>query len=393
MRLKRSWVVFLLVWMLVAGRTGTESSVLAAELINQVQDAENSQDPLKLYSQSAVLIDGSSGRILYGKGQDLARPMASTTKIMTCILALELGNQSAQVTASQKAASQPKVHLGVRKGESYRLEDLLYALMLESYNDAAVMIAEQIGGSTEEFADLMNEKARSLGCENTYFITPNGLDGKETDKQGQERIHSTTALDLARIMRYCVLESPKKEEFLDITRAQNHFFTDIKGKRSFQCYNHNAFLNMMEGALSGKTGFTGGAGYSYVGALENGGRTYIIALLGCGWPPHKTYKWSDAKKLYSYGMENYTLKNVFRPTTFLPVAVRGGLCWEEEGKMGSTRAVLQAGEEELLVLMREGEKVQVRERIPSILEAPVKRGQLLGEVEYSICLLYTSRCV
>ena len=145
----------------------------------------------------------------------------------------------------------------------------------------------------------MNEKAAGLGCGDTYFITPNGLDGVKTDEQGKEHIHSTTASDLARIMRYCVTESPAKDEFLKITQTQNHYFTDMAGKRSFNCYNHNAFLTMMEGVLSGKTGFTGGAGYSYVGAMENQGRTYVIALLGCGWPPHKTYKWSDARKLYT----------------------------------------------------------------------------------------------
>ena len=124
-------------------------------------------DFLKLYAQSAVLMDGDTGRILYGKGQDIIRPMASTTKIMTCILALENGRGEDAVKASSNAASQPKVHLGVREGEEYRLEDLLYALMLESYNDAAVMIAEHIGGSVEGFAAMMNEKAAGLGCGDT----------------------------------------------------------------------------------------------------------------------------------------------------------------------------------------------------------------------------------
>ena len=210
----------------------------------QASQTENA-DFLKLYAQSAVLMDGSSGRILYGKGQDIIRPMASTTKIMTCILALELGNLDDKVTASSYAASQPKVHLGVRSGEEYRLEDLLYALMLESYNDAAVMIAENIGGSVEDFAALMNQKAEELGCRDTYFITPNGLDGVKKDKDGVEHIHSTTAADLAAIMRYCVMESPKKEEFLSITRTQNHTFTDSSGRRSYSCFNHNAFLNKM----------------------------------------------------------------------------------------------------------------------------------------------------
>lgn len=344
-------------------------------------------DFLKLYAQSAVLMDGTSGRILYGKGQDIKRPMASTTKIMTCILALELGNMDDAVTASSNAASQPKVHLGVRSGEQYRLKDLLYALMLESYNDAAVMIAEHIGGSVEGFSELMNEKAKSLGCTDTYFVTPNGLDGVKKDKDGAEHIHSTTAADLAAIMRYCVTESPQKDEFLNITQTQNHSFTDLAGKRSFGCQNHNALLTMMEGVLSGKTGFTGGAGYSYVGAMENEGRTYIIALLGCGWPPHKTYKWADARKLYGYGMKNYHLKDVFIREKLPEIPVTGGLCWKKDGACQEiTGASMRLQEEEmhLPMLLKEGEEVQVTKRIPSILEAPVREGQKIGTIDYSL---------
>lgn len=354
----------------------------------QGQDARTENaDFLKLYAQSAVLMDGSSGRILYGKGQDIIRPMASTTKIMTCILALELGNLDDKVTASSYAASQPKVHLGVRSGEEYRLEDLLYALMLESYNDAAVMIAENIGGSVEEFAALMNQKAEELGCRDTYFITPNGLDGVKKDKDGVEHIHSTTAADLAAIMRYCVMESPKKDEFLSITRTQNHTFTDSSGRRSYSCFNHNAFLNMMEGVLSGKTGFTGGAGYSYVGAMENEGRTYIIALLGCGWPPHKTYKWTDARKLYTYGLEHFQLKDVFREEVLPDIPVTGGLCWDEEGTcQESIDLKLHLKEEEmhLPLLLGEGEQVQVTKKIPALLKAPVREGQKVGTIDYSL---------
>ena len=370
----------------VQSRASQTQSVQAQSGQAQASQTENA-DFLKLYAQSAVLMDGSSGRILYGKGQDIIRPMASTTKIMTCILALELGNLDDKVTASSYAASQPKVHLGVRSGEEYRLEDLLYALMLESYNDAAVMIAENIGGSVEDFAALMNQKAEELGCRDTYFITPNGLDGVKKDKDGVEHIHSTTAADLAAIMRYCVMESPKKEEFLSITRTQNHTFTDSSGRRSYSCFNHNAFLNMMEGVLSGKTGFTGGAGYSYVGAMENDGRTYIIALLGCGWPPHKTYKWADARKLYTYGLEHFRLKDVFREEVLPDIPVTGGLCWEEEGTcQESTGASLHLKEEEmhLPLLLGEDEEVQVTKKIPAVLQAPVREGQKIGTIDYSL---------
>ena len=168
----------------------------------------------------------------------------------------------------------------MKEGETYYLKDLLYALMLESYNDAAVAIAEHIGNTTEGFAEMMNEKARSLGCQNTYFITPNGLDAQIEGSDGTVLVHSTTAEDLARMMAYCVLESPEKERFLEITRTRNYCFSDTGNKKTVSCVNHNALLDMDKELLSGKTGFTGGAGYSYVAAEETEGRIFAIALLG-----------------------------------------------------------------------------------------------------------------
>ncbi|MCR2020894.1 serine hydrolase, partial [Blautia pseudococcoides] len=185
---------------------------------------ENGQDVGSLYATSAVLMDADSGRILYEKNGFEKRPMASTTKIMTCILALEKGNAEDIVTASAYAASRPKVHLGVAEGETFRFGDLLYSLMLESHNDAAVMIAEHLGGSVEGFADMMNAKAGELGCEDTYFITPNGLDASVTVGE-EQKVHSTTAADLARIMRYCIKESPCREEFLNVTRTASYSFS------------------------------------------------------------------------------------------------------------------------------------------------------------------------
>ncbi len=221
-----------------------------------VKAQETVSEPAQLYAQSAVLMDADSGRILFGKEEDKRRPMASTTKIMTCILALEHMEEGQTVEASTYAARQPQVHLGVRKGEQYYIRDILYSLMLESHNDSAVIVAEGIAGTVEKFAVMMNEKAEEIGCRDTHFVTPNGLDGK--DEGG---VHSTTAADLARIMKYCIMESPKKEEFLEITRTGSWQFSNLDGNRSFSCNNHNAFLGMMEGALSGKTGFTADAGY------------------------------------------------------------------------------------------------------------------------------------
>ena len=136
-------------------------------------------EPGNLYALSAVLMDGTSGRVLYGKNAEEPRAMASTTKIMTCILILEQCNLEETAKTSAYAASMPKVHLGAMEGEEFLVKDLLYSLMLESHNDSAVILAEHLRGSVSEFAAKMNEKAKEIGCENTWFITPNGLDAQE----------------------------------------------------------------------------------------------------------------------------------------------------------------------------------------------------------------------
>lgn len=332
-----------------------------------------------LYARSAVLMDADSGRILYGKDSQQRLPMASTTKIMTCILALEKGDLEQKVTASQNAASQPKVRLGVASGEEFYLKDLLYSLMLESHNDAAVAIAEAVGGSVEGFAGLMNEKAEEIGCKDTYFITPNGLDA-----QDEKGIHSTTAEDLARIMRYCIMESPCKDSFLEITRTMSYVFSNAEGSRSFSCVNHNAFLGMMEGALSGKTGFTNNAGYCYVGALKKDQKTFIVALLACGWPNHKTYKWSDTKKLMSYGLEHYDYRNIYKEIDLAPIPVLNGI--PGSGVPGDPSVVELYAEDgeakEKRFLLRGDESVSVTSRVRTSLEAPVEAGTQVGTVCY-----------
>lgn len=333
--------------------------------------------PEELYAQSAILMDADSGRVLFEKNGAEQRPMASTTKILTCILVLENAGleESAQVSAN--AASQPKVHLGVSAGERYCVKDLLYSLMLESHNDAAVVLAEHVGGSLEGFAGMMNQKAREIGCEHSYFITPNGLDAE--DAQG---MHSTTAEELARIMRYCIMLSPKKEEFLEITRTPSWTFSDEEGKRNFSCNNHNAFLGMMDGALSGKTGFTGKAGYCYVGALERDGKTFIVALLACGWPNNKGYKWQDTRKLMEYALENYEYRDVWEDVAFEGIPVEDGIA--ESGKMRDTAYARLgvSGREEIRLLLKKDEEVSVKIKRAKQLSAPVREGQTAGYVRY-----------
>lgn len=346
-------------------------------LVTAVPVRAEEPDPGELYALSAVLMDGSLGRVLFEKNGKEPRAMASTTKIMTCILVLEETNGTEEVEVSAYAASQPKVHLGMFEGERFQVKDLLYSLMLESHNDTAVALAEHTAGSVEAFARRMNEKAEELGCTDTHFVTPNGLDAE--DEGGA---HTTTAEDLARIMRYCIVESSKKEEFLKITQTRSYSFTDLSGTRSYTCQNHNQFLDMMEGALSGKTGFTGNAGYCYVGALERDGRLFIVALLGCGWPNNRQYKWSDTRKLMQYALETYTYQKLPLPETEIQIPVFHAV--PENGSL-KTRVLADTKTEErepFQVLTGPKDQITVRRILVKNLEAPAQAGQQAGRMEY-----------
>ena len=323
--------------------------------------------PDQLYARSAVLMDANNGRILFEKNGTEQLPMASTTKIMTLLITLENANPENTVTISSYASSMPEVKLHIREGEQYRLKDLCYSLMLESHNDSAVAIAEHVGGSVEAFAAMMNQKARDLGCYHTYFITPNGLDA--SDESG---VHSTTAEDLARIMRACM----EREDFLAITREPSWSFSDLSGTRHFTVNNKNAFLHMMEGALTGKTGFTNGAGYCYAGALERDGRRLIAVVLACGWPSNRTWKWSDTQKLMNYGLTYFHPEsvgtNLFLPD---PIPVTNGQ---------SDQVFLSVKTEKKELLLSDQDSFTMDVLLPSSLEAPIQAGQLVGTVIYYV---------
>lgn len=353
----------------------------AVILIPQEAGAVETEDEItasRLYARSAVLMDADSGRILFAKNGQEQRAMASTTKIMTCILALENGDLSDEVAVSAEAASQPAVRLGMREGQRFYLKDLLYSLMLESHNDSAVAVAEHIGGSVEGFASMMNKKAMELGCGDTYFITPNGLDAE--DKTG---VHHTTAEDLARIMKYCIMDSEKRDAFLEITRTESYTFSDCEGNGSYSCINHNSFLHMMEGALSGKTGFTAEAGYCYVGALRQDDRTFIVALLACGWPNNKGYKWSDTRKLMEYALENYHYREIGAEPEQISLKVENGA---SDGFPSAAPARLEMAAEfaPFWVLLKNGEDVTVEYDVPESVAAPVEEGETLGKIVYRL---------
>lgn len=345
--------------------------------------------PLKsneLYALSACLMDADSGRVLYDKNADEVRAMASTTKIMTLIVALEYANENDIVTVSPYAASMPDVQLNIRAGEQYRLGDLYYAMMLESFNDVAVTIAEYIGECyalnqddrtantgikarsyddskkyVHTFAKLMNEKAKELGCENTYFITPNGLDAE--DENGK---HSTTAKELAVIASYAI----KNERFNDIIVTRQYSFCEVNGTRNCSAYNKDAFLNQMNGAFGIKTGFTGNAGYCFVGALKSDGRTFISVVLGSGWPSNRTYKWKDTRKLMEYGINNFFPRTVFSTIEdYKDVRVKDGM---EESASTCIKG-------DLSLILCDADDVRVVYELEDYIDAPVRVGDVVGK--------------
>ena len=189
-------------------------------------------------------------------------------------------------------------------------------------------------------------------------------------------------------MRYCIRQSPKAQEFLAVTQTDLYTFWDVEHTQVYTCSNHNSFLQMMDGALSGKTGFTSKAGYCYVGALERDGKCLIVALLACGWPNNRSYKWTDTRLLMEYGLENYQYRDVFlHDWTPGEVEVSQG---QYEGILGETAASVplklsvDPAKESLELLLRDEEKVKVTARLPKVLEAPVAEGEQVGEVVYTL---------
>ena len=358
--------------------TQTSASVQGGETkIPQMVDMTPAiEEPSELHALSAVLMDGDSGRVLYEKDGKTPLANASTTKVLTCIVALESSPGDDYVQVSQNAASQPEVRLGLQKGEQYYLEDLLYSLMLKSHNDTAVAIAEHCGGTVEGFARMLNRKAKQIGCKDTYFITPNGLDAQ--DENGK---HHTTAEDLALIMRYAI----KNKTFLHISQTRDYTFSEITGKRTFSVHNANALLDMMDGVLAGKTGYTSQAGYCYVCAWEEEGKTFVVSLLGCGWPNHKTYKWSDTKKLLSYGAYNYDYETYWQEPHTSKILVTDGvenmqnIC-EKVYLRGKCSVTSEDREKE--ILLKKGEAVTCKTEIPQKVSAPVLKGEKLGRIAY-----------
>ena len=320
----------------------------------------------RVTAQGAALLDAETGRLLWGKNEEEPLEMASTTKIMTAILVLEKGNPNDVVTVSKHAARQPDVQMGLKEGEQWYEQDLLTAMMLKSYNDAAVALAEQISGSVEAFCQEMTEKAKAIGAKDTVFGSPNGLDSHLTKDQ-----HHSTAYDMGLIAGYA-LQNPT---FRQIVATPSETFTDVSGKISHTSVNTDRFLQMYSGALGVKTGYTNKAGNCFVGAATQDEVTLVSVVLGCGWgEAGKQAKWMDTKALMDYGFDTYEKQTVAKAGTIRDRAAvsRSPVSEVDVGLASDYQAVLSE---------EEAEQIQITAKIPAVLEAPLQKGTVVGQAE------------
>lgn len=258
--------------------------VIDTEIMETTTEITN--EPI-ISSKNVVVIDRKTKTILYEKEAYKPVPMASTTKIMTCIIALENSNLNDIVTVSKKAASIHGSTLGITKNAKISMHDLLYGLMLRSGNDCAIAIAEHICGSVEEFANLMNKKAMELGLTNTHFITPHGLDDDS---------HYTTAYELALLTDYAL----KNEVFKKIVSCKTTTITINNYSKTIS--NTNELLGNLEGVYGVKTGFTFNAGRCLVSSCKRENLDIIVVVLGAN---TKNIRTKDSRNLIEYIFKNY----------------------------------------------------------------------------------------
>ena len=252
-----------------------------------VEIASEAVDVPKINSRYAIVLDRENKAILYGKNEKTKTKMASTTKIMTSLVVIENTNLNNVVEISGKAAGTGGSKLKINKGDKITVGDLLYGLMLRSGNDAAVALAEYVGGSIEGFATLMNKKAKELGLENTNFVTPHGLDSDQ---------HYTTPYELAVLTDYAL----QNKTFIDIVNTKTCNITINGYSRTIS--NTNELLGNLNGVYGVKTGFTNGAGRCLVTSIKRGDLDVICVVLGAD---TKKIRTTDSIKLIEYTFANY----------------------------------------------------------------------------------------
>lgn len=333
------------------------SAVLALLcLIPLLRAVDASAEGLSLSSKSAVLIEAESGNVLYQKNAFAVRPMASTTKIMTALVAIESGDLDRLVKIDNRARGVEGSSIYLAEGEVLSMRDLLYALMLASANDAAAAIAYEISGSIEDFAELMNQKASELGLRSTHFTNPHGL---------HDEGHYTTAYDLAMITSAAL----KNQVFLEICSSKTKTIPLNIDEGTRYLTNHNKLLRSYKGCIGVKTGFTKNSGRCLVSAAERDGLRLIAVTLGA------PDDWRDHTAMLDFGFERYTR---------LTFAKKGEFTATLDVIGGDADEVVVANAVELSAFLPKAHG-EITYKIECVrpLFAPVRRGDEVGRIIYS----------
>lgn len=308
---------------------------------------------ISVSAESAVLINAENGEIYFSKDSEKRLPMASTTKIMTALVALENAEISDTVSIDKRAVGVEGSSVYLTDGELLTLCDLLYAVLLASANDAAAAVAIEVGGSIEGFADMMNAKARELGLENTHFDNPHGLDSEN---------HYTTALDLARI----TAEALKNETFAKIASTYKYSFDSENGTRVL--INHNKLLRSYEGCIGVKTGFTKRSGRCLVSAAERDGLRLIAVTINA------PDDWNDHRKMLDSGFSAYHKLCVVKEKEYsVSIPVTGGT--DQTLLLSNTREISADLPSDITLA-----ECELTALLPHFLYAPVEKGEVIGKL-------------
>lgn len=315
--------------------------------------------PPSITATAAILIDEDSGRILYSRNANARLPMASTTKIMTAVVALESLKLDAKVTISANVPATIGSSLGLQKGQVLTVEQLMYALLVPSANDAAVALAEAAAGSTQAFVKKMNEKAKSLGLSNTHFVNPSGLNAAN---------HFSSAKDLATLAQYAM----RDPVFRGIVRTRE-FTIPMPGQDSPHKFeNHNLLLNWQAWVTGVKTGSTPYARNCLVASGTRDGVSVISVLLGA---VEDEIRWKESKALLTFGFSLY-------PRTVL--ADKGEVITELPAPDGLGRRVRLVADRSLVVSLFKSDVVTSSVKVDREVVLPVRLGEVYGAIEFTV---------
>ena len=313
------------------------------------------QGEISVSAKAAVLIDASDDSILYSKNADSRLPMASTTKIMTALIALEYGNLDRSYIIPDAAVGIEGSSIYLVRGEKMTLRELIYALMLESANDAAQAIAIIIAGSVDAFADIMNRRAEELGLKNTHFTNPHGLDHED---------HYTTAYDLARLASFAL----KNEAFREIVSTNKKTVPFNHGEGTRVLVNHNKMLRTYDGAIGVKTGFTKRCGRCLVSAAQRDGLTLVAVTLNA------PDDWRDHTAMLDWGFDNFVRVSLADAETFkMPLPICGAK--DPQVICTNTQAIT-------VTLPRGHTTISCVVEAPRFLFAPIGQGDAVGKLMY-----------